>query len=140
MMTGMSTHLCAIIAEDNSLLRGVVVDYLATFGIATIEATTAHDILHWLEQGQADVLVLDLVLKGSRTMLPLVEALKKDSDLQNIPIIITTAFHLNHLEKTEQAEALAQCHILPKPYDLCQLRRAIVGAAGSARRHVRNVV
>ena len=122
----MQEHLCVVIAEDNCLLRGVLVDYLAAFGISSIEALTEGEILLPLRLGQADIVVLDLVLHGSWSMLPFLQRMRQDPDLQHFPLIITTAFDIKGLHLTEQADYLTDCVILQKPYDLCRIRRMII--------------
>ena len=143
----MAEQLCVVIAEDNHVLRGVLVDYLAAFGISSIEALTESEILLPIKLGQADVVVLDLVLHGSWLMLPFLQRMRQDSALQDFPVIVTTAFDIGGLYLTEQADYLAGCAILQKPYDLCQLRSLIiqltkdrrprVETSGSAEPHLR---
>ena len=58
-------RLCVVIAEDNPGLRRTLVDYLATFGIDSMEATTERKFDG--PEMHPDILVLDMVLhsKGS---------------------------------------------------------------------------
>jgi CheY-like chemotaxis protein len=69
--------VCIVIAEDNYVLRRVVVQYLATFGITAIEAGTETEAWSALATGGADVLVLDMLISSTRTMLPFLQRIRK---------------------------------------------------------------
>jgi len=118
-------RLCVVIAEDNPGLRRTLVDYLATFGIDSMEATTEKEVWMALEM-HPDILVLDMVLHSKWLMLPFLQMMRSDPRTQSIPVIITTAFDSESLSLVEGADYLADCTIFQKPYCLCQLRRAII--------------
>ncbi|NMB46413.1 MAG: response regulator [Firmicutes bacterium] len=128
--------VCVVIAEDNFVLRRVVVDYLATFGIVSIEAGTEAEAWSALVTRQVDVLVLDMVLSNPRLVLPLLQRIQKEPNMRGIPVIITTAFKIDSLRSSEGGDCLTDYSILQKPYDLCQLRRTIVQASDKHRKPV----
>ncbi|NLK07903.1 MAG: hypothetical protein GX316_04290 [Firmicutes bacterium] len=123
----MREHLCVVISEDNSLLREVVMDYLATFGISSIEAGNENDIMSHMESGLVDAVVLDLVSKsGFGRVFQLLDKMQLDPNLRHFPLIITTAFDVKDLHLSKQTRHLTDVAIIQKPYDLCRLRRMII--------------
>jgi CheY-like chemotaxis protein len=132
--------VCIVIAEDNYVLRRVVVQYLATFGITAIEAGTETEAWSALATGGADVLVLDLLISSTRTMLPFLQRIRKEPSMQDLPVVVTTAFEIESLSSSDEGACLAECFILQKPYDLCQLRRAIIQALGKRRKRLESSV
>ena len=128
--------VCIVIAEDNHVLRRVVVEYMATFGITAIEAGTETEAWSALATSGVDVLVLDMLISSTRTMLPFLQRLQKEPDMQDIPVVVTTAFQIESLRSSDEGNCPAECFILQKPYDLCQLRRAIIQALGKSRKRL----
>jgi len=126
--------VCIVIAEDNYVLRRVVVEYLATFGITAIEAGTETEAWSALTTSVVDVLVLDMIVSSTRTMLPFLRRIQKEPNMQDMPVVVTTAFEIESLRLSEEGSCLADCFILQKPYDLCQLRRTIIQALGKSRK------
>ena len=125
---------CVVIAEDNFVLRRVVVDYLATFGINCIETETAAETWLALKTSPVDVLVLDLILSSDKLMFSTIERMQKDSGLRDIPIIVTNAYSSDALAVADKEGCLKACFFLQKPYDLSQLRYAIIRAVSSSRK------
>jgi CheY-like chemotaxis protein len=125
--------ICVVIAEDNSVLRRVAVDYLASFGIRAIEAGNESEAWLALINSPVDVLVLDLILSSPWLMFPFLKRMRKEPHIRNIPVIVTTAFQVDSLHSSPEGACLVDCSILQKPYDLCQLRRIIVQAFGKSQ-------
>jgi CheY-like chemotaxis protein len=123
-----------VIAEDNFVLRRVVVDYLATFGISCVEAESEAETWLALKTCSVDVLVLDLILSSDKPMFSIIRRMQKDPTLRDIPIIVTSAYSRESLRTADREGCLAVCSFLQKPYDLSQLRCAIIKAIGGSRK------
>ena len=124
---------CVVIAEDYFVLRKVVVDYLATFGITCIEPASEAETWLALQRNPVDALVLDLILSSARPTFSIVERMQKDSALREVPIIVTSAYSGDALASVDRGGYLAVCSFLQKPYDLSQLRYAIIRAIAESR-------
>jgi len=121
--------MCVVIAEDNQALRKVIVDYLAAFGIMSIEARTESEAWSALMTRQVDVLVLDMILSSTWLVLPFLQRMRQEPSIRSIPVIVTTAFEIDTLRSSDGGNYLEECSILEKPYDLCRLRRTIIKAS-----------
>lgn len=128
--------MCVVIAEDNFVLRRVVVDYLATFGINCIEAESEAETWLALQTYPVDALVLDLVLSSDKLMFSIIDRMQKNPSLREIPIIVTSAYSSDSLTSADGEGRLAVCSFLPKPYDLCQLRRVIIRMISESRQSI----
>lgn len=125
--------MCVVIAEDNFVLRRVVVDYLAMFGINCIETESEEETWLVLNGMPVNVLVLDLVLSSDNLMFSIIHRMQRHPSLKEIPIIVTSAYSGDSLMAVDREGCSAVYSFLQKPYDLSQLRYAIVRAAGRSR-------
>lgn len=118
--------LCVLIAEDNDSLRRTLAEYLSTFGILSVQATTKAQIWNALQASIVDVIILDLIFDNS-LMLPFVARIKQNF---RTPVIITTAWDIEELAMGDYRDRLHDCFILKKPYDLGELRHTIIKLLG----------
>src|SRR5512141_666904 len=75
--------------DDSKVLRMIVTRHLKPFGVETIEAENGEVGIAKAKQTKPDLILLDYnmpVMDGYRTL----EALKADSELRHIPVIMLT--------------------------------------------------
>lgn len=112
---------CILVAEDDPALRRLLVSSLSREGYRLHEAKDGHEALEELGSGEAELLILDL-------MMPKVsgwEVLRRraeDPALQRIPVIVISA-----AKDSAVAEVLDRniCALLPKPFDLDALHALV---------------
>ncbi|MBW3671161.1 MAG: response regulator [Acidobacteria bacterium] len=112
---------CILVAEDDRALRKLLVDSLRRDGYRLHEAKNGREALEELRSGDAELLILDL-------MMPEVsgwEVLRRraeDPALQRIPVIVISA-----AKDSAVVEVLDRniCALLPKPFDLDSLHALV---------------
>jgi len=88
-----------LIVEDNTQLQNLYREALLKLGFDNLTfATTAHQGLMWLNDHLADLIVLDIMLPEGSNGFDVLETLKKDSRLAQIPVVVIT--NLDAEEKT----------------------------------------
>jgi CheY-like chemotaxis protein len=105
-----------LVVEDDRALRDFLCTALADeFRVAV--AVTGEEALEVAQQLRPDVVLLDVMLPG-RSGLDVLRQLRADPDLQDIPVLVMTAF--SEIEPGE-AEAAGADKFLSKPFDLAEL-------------------
>ena len=105
-----------IIADDDRSLRTVLAQALTRAGCKVKATGTLSTLWRWIEQGEGEVLVTDVMMPDGDTidLIPLIK--KKRPDL---PIIVMSA--RNNLKMAMRANQYEVYQYLPKPFDLKDL-------------------
>jgi signal transduction histidine kinase/CheY-like chemotaxis protein/HAMP domain-containing protein len=99
-----------LVVEDNEVQRNSIVDLIGTGDVKTIAVATGAEALAALKAEHFDCMVLDLGL-SDMTGFQLVESIKKDVKLRDLPIIVYTGKDLTKKEET-QLRRLAESIII----------------------------
>lgn len=110
-----------LIADDDPGIRRLLARSLEEDGYQTAEACDGREALEALRAGQADLLLLDLMMPKVTGWEVLTER-AAEPELRKIPVIVITS---------EPGEGVAKipsdspCAVLPKPFDLQTLRALV---------------
>ncbi|MEQ8268036.1 MAG: response regulator [Parvibaculum sp.] len=117
--------LTVLLCEDDVLIRMNTAEMLESEGLTVIEAGTAGEALEAMRSGTADILIADV---GLPDMSGLDLALQLREGFPTLPIIFATG-HNN----VAGADSLALCAVVPKPYDISQIKREIEALLARSR-------
>ena len=107
----------ALVAEDEPLLLMLLTEMLADLGcLVTGSATQVAQAMRLARVDNADVAILDVNL-GGMDIGPLIDILQTLA----VPVVLATGY-----DAREIAKRFPRAGLLPKPYTLESLRRALV--------------
>ncbi|MFL5614638.1 MAG: HAMP domain-containing protein [Gemmatimonadaceae bacterium] len=89
-----------LVVEDDDTQRAAMIDLIAHEDVEITAVATAEEALHELSQTRYDCMVLDLGLKGGQDGFQLLETVKGDPAMRDLPIIIYTGKELSQDEET----------------------------------------
>jgi CheY-like chemotaxis protein/nitrogen-specific signal transduction histidine kinase len=89
-----------LVVEDDANQRQSIVELVGNGDVATVAVGSGADALQALQEGHFDCMVLDLGLPDM-TGFELIERIKRDIGLSELPIIIYTGKELTRKEETE---------------------------------------
>jgi two-component system phosphate regulon response regulator PhoB len=113
-----------VIVEDEAPLREMWLDSIREAGYEAVAADSADDAFARLEDLQADLIVLDLLMPPMQMSgLELLARLHEHPRWRNVPVIITSGI-AQALDR-ETAASLGARHILTKPLRSVELLAAI---------------
>ena len=117
-----------LIADDDSAIRTVLTQALVRAGYQVRAAGTAGALWRWVQAGEGDLVITDVVMPDENAfeLLPRIKKLRPD-----LPIIVMSA--QNTFMTAIKASERGAYDYLPKPFDLKELV-AIVGRAMSEPR------
>ncbi len=104
-----------LIIEDNASLRDILVQFVKRAGYQPLQAETGDAALGWLSATCPDLVLIDLGLPDMSGE-SIIERLKANPRMREIPIIVQTAFGRN--ERTDYALDLGADEVLHKPITL----------------------
>jgi len=117
-----------LIVDDDSWIRTLMAELLASEGFAVLEASDGVRGLKLAQQRSPDVILLDLALPG-RSGLEVLTVLKEQQPTREIPIIIVSAYALLLLrDGLGRADGMIQ-----KPFDLSDLLAKVREAVDRTR-------
>jgi CheY-like chemotaxis protein len=124
-LTGLHEHMRVLVAEDDVILRGLLVRRLVRQGYLVREARDGHETMELLRHGPLpnETLLLDVHMPG-RNGLEVVEALRARGI--QCPVVLMSAT-VND-EVMAQARACAVAAVLEKPFESTSLETAIANA------------
>ncbi len=105
-----------IIADDDRSLRMVLAQALSRAGCKVRATGTLSTLWRWLEDGEGEVLVTDVMMPDGDTIELIPRIKKKRPDM---PIIVMSA--KNNLNTAMRANQFGAYQYLPKPFDLKDL-------------------
>jgi HAMP domain-containing protein/CheY-like chemotaxis protein/signal transduction histidine kinase len=89
-----------LVVEDDDTQRQSMIELIAHEDVEITAVATAEEALHELAQTHYDCMVLDLGLKGDQDGYQLLETVKGDPAIRDLPIIIYTGKELSQEEET----------------------------------------
>lgn len=111
-----------LVVEDDQSLAELMGQELRDSGFHVSFSKNGRDTLEYLTSHIPDAIVLDILLEeGGMDGWGIMEKLKQNETLKNIPIIVSTA-----LDEKEKGFALGAMDFLIKPYKPSQLSKAIM--------------
>ncbi len=98
---------------------------------------TAHaDVgIHEIKRAKADLIILDLVFHGETLGVPLIQAVKQDTDTTHIPVVVSTGA-VRVMDAVENDLARQGVAMIRKPFDIEDLLAMVRGGltqSGPAR-------
>jgi PAS domain S-box-containing protein len=112
-----------LLVEDEGHTAILMQDYLQTIGYEVELLLTSERFITRVNSFKPDLILLDVHLPGDVNGLDLLISLKKQQDLQEIPVVIITPLGMGDREKYLQAGAV-DC--LNKPIGIFQLESVLV--------------
>ena len=109
-----------ILADDDRSLRMILTQALSRAGCKVRATGTLSTLWRWLEDGEGDVLVTDVMMPDGDTIELIPRIKKKRPDM---PIIVMSA--KNNLNTAMRANQFGAYQYLPKPFDLKDLVSAV---------------
>jgi CheY-like chemotaxis protein len=89
-----------LVVEDDDVQRASMIELIAHEDVEITAVATAEEALTELHQTHYDCMVLDLGLKGAQDGFQLLETVKSDPSVRDLPIIIYTGKELSQEEET----------------------------------------
>jgi CheY-like chemotaxis protein len=115
--------LDVLVIDDESSIRNFLSQYLASRGHAVLVAESGSQALSIAKQGDFDVVVCDLRMPGMDG-IETMRALRELPNGKASRLILSTGATLGNAIH-DAAKALRIAAVVPKPYDIEQLRKAI---------------
>lgn len=116
-------QLAVLLVEPSSTQHRIIAGHLRQIGVENIDwATSGTDALSRIDEAEPDLVVSAMHLPDM-TGTELIEKLRHGEATQHVPfVLISSETDVRYLNPLRQAGVLA---ILPKPYELDQLRQAL---------------
>ncbi len=109
-----------ILADDDRSLRMILTQALSRAGCKVRATGTLSTLWRWLEDGECDVLVTDVMMPDGDTIELIPRIKKKRPDM---PVIVMSA--KNNINTAMRANQFGAYQYLPKPFDLKDLVSAV---------------
>ena len=112
-----------LLADDDSAIRTVLTQALTRAGYSVRATATATALWRWVQEGQGDVVITDVVLPDENAfeMIPRIKKLRP-----KLPIIVMSA--QNTIMTAIRSTELGAYDYLPKPFDLSALLQTVAKA------------
>lgn len=79
-----------LIAEDDNLVQNIYHNILTKEGFKVIQAFNGKQALSLVKSEQPNLIILDIMLPGGMNGFDVLERLKMDEKLKNIPVLVLT--------------------------------------------------
>ena len=119
-----------LVVDDDQLNRTILTRALERDGHVVRTATTGEEAVASLRDAPADVVLLDVVMPGMDG-IEVLEELKRDAALRDVPVIMISA--LDDYEHVVRCIEVGAEDYLPKPFDPVLLRARINAGLARAR-------
>ena len=119
-----------LVVDDDPLNRSILTRALERDGHVVRTATTGEEALDSLRRDAADVVLLDVVMPGMDGV-EVLEELKRDASLRDVPVIMISA--LDDYDHVVRCIEIGAEDYLPKPFDPVLLRARINAGLARAR-------
>lgn len=100
-----------LIVEDDSALRGILVEFLEAEGFVVSEASNGEEGVEMIKKDNPDVILLDIILP-KKDGYEVLKEIKADDNTKDIPVILLT--NLGSLSDIEKALELGATTYLVK--------------------------
>ncbi|MBH67912.1 MAG: nitrogen regulation protein NR(I) [Rhodospirillaceae bacterium] len=116
----MKEGACILVADDDKAIRTVLSQALSRLGYLVRSTGTAAGLWKWIENGEGDLIITDVVMpdENGLDLLPKIKKIRP-----NLKIIVMSA--RNTLMTAVQANERGAFEYLPKPFDLEALKVAV---------------
>ncbi len=111
-----------LVVEDDERVREVLTEHLTNLGYGTVEATSAEEALHVVEETTPDLVLTDVHM-GAMSGIELCAKLKRDQRFQLTPVIILTG--QSDLGARVAGLAAGADDFFAKPFDLLEIRTRV---------------
>lgn len=115
-----------LIVEDSTELQQLYTDALTQHGFQVSYASTAQKGIGMMQSDKPDLLVLDIMLPGGGNGFDVLEQMKRDPRLSDVPVIVVT--NLDSEEKTARAIGVTD-YIVKSNLPFSQIIQRIIAAA-----------
>lgn len=116
-----------LVVEDNMLVQEVYASALQTLGCEVLTADDGNEAMQMAQEESPDLIIMDIMLPGV-SGLDLVQTMKRDPALKDIPIIVVTTMAMaGDQEKIKAAGADAY---LPKPIQVDEFIESVRKSLG----------
>ena len=112
---------CVLVVDDDPSIRKLIATFLRRRGYTPIEAKNGREALQEMRAGEAQIVVLDLMMPEVSGW-DVLEERAKDPSLQAIPVVVVSA---NFGPEAARALDKGICAMLPKPFDLDALEAIV---------------
>jgi CheY-like chemotaxis protein len=119
-----------LICDNEKPIRGLVRATLEPAGYRFVEARDGDEALALAKVERPDLILLDMMMPG-RSGLDVLEALRSDPELRNVPVIMLTA--RTQASDQEAAERAGVTRFLAKPFSPAVLARTVAELLERAR-------
>jgi len=118
-----------LVADDDQAIRTVVRQALTRAGYDVKATGTVAGLWRWIDEGQGDVVITDVMLPDDNglDLLPRIKAKRPD-----LPVIVMSA--QNTLATAVRATERGAFDYLPKPFDINELKNTVDSALKTARK------
>ena len=115
-----------LIADDDSAIRLVLEKKFNRSGFTTKSTDKGKTLLSWIESGEGDLIITDVVMEDSNglELLPLIQKSRP-----NLPVLLMSG--LNTIKTAIDASAGGAYEYFPKPFDLDKVLDVVVKAFNS---------
>ncbi|PFG04742.1 ATP-binding protein [Bacillus sp. es.034] len=110
-----------IVIEDDINLASLLKAELSDSGFKVLHTASGGEALSKMQEEKPDAVVLDIMLEGSMSGWDVLEKMKSDHELTQIPIILSSA-----LDEKEKGLTLGANDYLVKPYHPSRLSKTIL--------------
>ena len=116
-------QLAVLLVEPSSTQQRIIINHLNSFGVMNIDRVkTGREALDVVNKDRYDLVISTMHLEDM-TGTELIQNMRMDDGTREIPfMLISSETHFRYLEPIRQAGVIA---ILPKPYEIEQLKRGL---------------
>jgi len=115
-------NMTCLIADDYSTARRIIKNALKELGFSCLEAEDGEEALAIILQTPLNLVIADVKMP-KKDGLELLEDIRDDNNLKDIPVILTMIEPLEEL--VNEAEELGMNHYLIKPFDVFTLAKVL---------------
>ena len=118
-----------LIADDDNAIRLVLEKKFDRSGFSTKSTDKGKTLLSWIENGEGDLVITDVVMEDSNglDLLPIIQNIRPD-----LPVIVMSG--LNTIKTAIDASASGAYEYFPKPFDLDNVLDVVTKAFNSEKK------
>ena len=118
-----------LIADDDNAIRLVLEKKFDRSGFTTKSTDKGKTLLSWIENGEGDLVITDVVMEDSNglDLLPIIQNIRPD-----LPVIVMSG--LNTIKTAIDASASGAYEYFPKPFDLDNVLDVVTKAFNSEKK------
>lgn len=116
------------VLDDNQQALDLMRDVLEADGHTVTCTARIGPALHEIRDTQPDLVIIDLLLATDQRELSgwdVVRLVRSHADLYRVPVIVVSADYPTLKAITREALAMRDVHLLPKPFELAELRATV---------------